>query len=370
MTSQLFSPISLRGLTLANRVVLSPMCQYSAEHGSAGDWHLMNLGQYAMGAAGLVFTEACHVSAVGRITPRCLGLYSDANEAALKRVIDFCKEYGVAAIGIQLAHAGRKASTHTPAEGRHALGADEDPWETVAPSALPYDPTWHTPRALDEGGMAEVKAEFVAATERAARLDVEVIEVHMAHGYLMHQFLSPLSNRREDAYGGPLEHRMRFPLEVFEAVRAVWPDDKPIGVRVSATDWVAGGWTPEETVVLSKELKGLGCDFMDVSSGGLDPAQKMTTGPGYQVRFAAKVRAEVDIPTMAVGMITEPHQAEEIVASGQADFVALARGMMYNPRWAWHAAQALGAETPYAPNYVRCHPSAFPVAYPGGAVGA
>jgi 2,4-dienoyl-CoA reductase-like NADH-dependent reductase (Old Yellow Enzyme family) len=323
-----------------------------------------------MGAAGLVFTEACHVSAVGRITHRCLGLYSDDNEAALKRVIDFCKEYGVAAIGIQLAHAGRKASTHTPAEGRHALGAGEDPWETVAPSALPYDPTWHTPRSLDEDGMAEVKAEFVSATERAARLDVDVIEVHMAHGYLMHQFLSPLSNQREDAYGGPLEHRMRFPLEVFEGVRAVWPEGKPIGVRVSATDWVEGGWTPEETVVLSKELKGLGCDFMDVSSGGLDPRQEMATGPGYQVPFAAKVRAEVDIPTMAVGMITEPQQAEEIVASGQADFVALARGMMYNPRWAWHAAEALGAETLYAPNYVRCHPSAFPVAYPGGTAGA
>lgn len=365
MTSQLFTPLSLRNLTLTNRIVVSPMCQYGAREGSAGDWHLMNLGQYAVGAAGLVFTEACHVSAVGRITQRCLGLYSDGNEAALGHVIDFCKRFGVAAIGVQLAHAGRKASTHTPADGRHALAENEGAWRAVAPSALPYESNWHTPRALDESGMAEVKDQFVTAAERAARIGADVIELHMAHGYLMHQFLSPLSNRRDDGYGGTLENRMRFPLEIFEAVRAAWPDERPMGVRVSATDWVDGGWTPEETVALSRELKELGCDFMDVSSGGLDPRQKLAPGPGYQVPFAARVRKEVDIPTMAVGMITGPRQAENIIASGHADLVALARGMMYNPRWAWHAAEVLGAETAYAPNYARCHPSAFPTAFPG-----
>ena len=362
MPSQLFSPIRFRGLELPNRVVVAPMCQYIAENGSANDWHLMHLGQFAMGAAGLVMTEATHVSPAGQITHNCLGLHSDENERALKRVIDFCRRHGVAAMGIQLAHAGRKASTRPPNAGGKPLGPDEKPWTTLAPSALPYA-DWHVPRALDAAGMAEIAAQFVAAAERAERIGFDLIQLHMAHGYLLHEFLSPLSNRRDDAYGGSLESRMRFPLEVFEAVRAVWPDHKPLGVRVSATDWVDGGWTVDETVEFARHLKERGCDFVDVSSGGLDPRQEIPVGPGYQVPFAERIRGETGIATWAVGMITEPHQAEEIVAGGKADCVALARGMMYDPRWAWHAAEALGAETPYAPQYARCHPSRWPQAF-------
>jgi 2,4-dienoyl-CoA reductase-like NADH-dependent reductase (Old Yellow Enzyme family) len=340
------------------------MCQYNAEDGSANDWHLMHLGQFAMGAAGLVMTEATHVSPEGRITHKCLGLYSDANEQALKRVIDFGRTYGVASFGIQLAHAGRKASTHTPLDGRHPLAADEGAWTTLGPSARPYAPDWHTPRALDRNGLEQVKAEFVAAARRAAHIGFDLLELHGAHGYLMHQFLSPLSNRRDDAYGGSLENRMRFPLEVFEAVRRVWPEDRPLGMRVSASDGVEGGWTVEETVTFAKELKARGCDFMDVSSGGNDPRQQIEVGPGYQVPFAARVRAGAHVPTWAVGMITDPHQAEEIIAGGSADMVALARGVMFNPRWAWHAAEALGAETAYSRMYVRCHPSNWPQVFP------
>ena len=363
MTGALFSPFSLRQLTLANRIVVSPMCQYQASHGSATDWHLMHLGQFAMGAAALVMTEATAVSAAGRISHKCLGLYSDDNEAALGRVIDFCRRHGVTALGIQLAHAGRKASTHPPGGGK-PLGADEGAWTTLAPSAVPFAPDWHVPEALDAEAMGRIKAEFAAATTRAARIGFDLVELHYAHGYLLHEFLSPIANRRTDGYGGSLTNRLRFPLEVFEAVRAVWPADKPLGVRVSATDWVAGGWTPEETVVLARELGGLGCDFVDVSSGGMDPGQQIPLGPGYQVPLAAKVRAEAGIATMAVGMITEPHQAEDIVVSGRADMVALARGMMYDPRWAWHAAEALGMETTYAPGYTRCHPARWPQAFP------
>ena len=356
MPSTLFSPFSLRQLTLTNRIAVSPMCQYNAEDGGANDWHLMHLGQFAMGAAGLVFTEATHVSAAGRISPKCLGLYGDDQEAALKRVIDFCRLYGVAALGLQLAHAGRKASTQPPQEGGAPLPVDQGAWTTLGPSALPYAPDWHVPRALDAGEIDEVKAQFVEATRRADRIGIDLLELHAAHGYLLHQFLSPISNRRDDGYGGSLEGRLRFTLETFEAVRQAWPETKPLGVRVSATDWVEGGWSLEDTLVLARELQGLGCDFIDVSSGGLDPRQEIALGPGYQVPFAARIRAETDVPVMAVGMITEPVQAEEIVSGGQADLVALARAMMFDPRWAWHAARALGAETVYAERYQRCHP--------------
>jgi 2,4-dienoyl-CoA reductase-like NADH-dependent reductase (Old Yellow Enzyme family) len=358
--SRLFSLISLRGLQLANRIVVSPMCQYAAVDGSATDWHLAHLGQLAIGAGALLMVEATHVSPVGRITPKCLGLYADDNEQALARVIAFCRQYGTSALGVQLAHAGRKASARPPLQGSGPLPPDENPWTTVAPSAVAYDAAWPAPRALDQAGLAEVKTQFVAATERARRLGFDLIELHAAHGYLMHEFLSPLSNRRGDGYGGSLEHRMRFPLEVFEAVRAAWPDDKPLGVRVSATDWVEGGWTIEDTVVFARELREVGCDFVDVSSGGIDPRQKVPVGPGYQVPFSARVRREADIPTWAVGMITEPLQAEQIIASGDADMVALARAMMFNPRWEWRAAEELGVAIPYADMYVRCHPSRWP----------
>ena len=362
--SHLFSPIRLRGLEIANRIVVSSMCQYDSTDGNAHDWHLMHLGQFAMGAAGLLMTEATHVSPEGRITKKCLGLYSDDNERALKRVVDFCRHYGVAKLGIQLAHAGRKASVHPPQDGAHPLTGDEGAWQTVAPSAVPYAPDWHTPEALDDAGLDKVKRDFVGAAERAVRLGFDLIELHMAHGYLVHEFLSPLSNRRDDVYGGRLENRMRFPLEVFEAVRTAIPDDLPLGVRVSATDWVDGGWTPEETVELARALQARGSDFVDVSSGGNDRRQQIPLGPGYQVPFAAKVRREAEVPTWAVGMITDPHQAEAIVESGEADMVALARGVMFNPRWAWHAAEALGGETAYAPKYLRAHPSNWPHVFP------
>lgn len=356
--SQLFSPITLRDMTVSNRIVVSPMCQYISEDGNANDWHLMHLGQFAMGAGGIVFTEATHVSPEGRITPKCLGLWSDDNERTLKRVVDFCKSHGVAKMGIQLAHAGRKASVRPPLQGGTPLAANEGRWQTLAPSQTPYG-DWPAPRALDEDGLAMVKAQFVAATERSVRIGFDVLEFHAAHGYLMHQFLSPLSNRREDGYGGSIEGRMRFPLEVFEACRAACPEGLPIGVRVSASDWVEGGLTVEEVIEFAKALKAKGCDFIDVSSGGNDPGQKITLGPGYQVPFAERVRREAGIPVMAVGLITEPHQAEAIVASGKADFVALARGVMDNPRWAWHAARALGVETDYPAQYVRCRPDTW-----------
>jgi 2,4-dienoyl-CoA reductase-like NADH-dependent reductase (Old Yellow Enzyme family) len=359
MTSALFSPIELRGLRLPNRIVVSPMCQYMSVDGSAGDWHLMHLGQFAMGAAGLVITEATHVSAIGRISRRCLGLYSDKNESTIKHVVDFCRRHGVAKLGIQLAHAGRKGSAHTPFEGGKALAPDEGAWTTVAPSALPYGPGWHVPQALTKEGMHEVKQQFVDAAKRAERIGFDLVELHAAHGYLLHEFLSPISNQRDDEYGGSLENRMRFPLEVFDAVRAVWPKERPLGARVSATDWIDGGWTPEETVVFAKAMKARGCDFFDVSSGALDPRQQIPMAPGYNVPFAEKVRKETGIAVMSVGMITWPRQAEDIVASGKADLVAIARAMMDDPRWAWHAARELGAETPYAPNYVRCSPAVW-----------
>lgn len=364
--SQLFSPISFRDITIPNRIVVSPMCQYLSDDGSANDWHLMHLGQFAMGAGGLVLTEATHVSPEGRISPRCLGLYSDENEATLKRVVDFCKAHGVSVMGTQLAHAGRKASTRTPLNGGGPLPAEDGPWQTMGPSDLPFG-DWPAPQALDADGLERVKRQFVEATIRADRIGFDVVEMHGGHGYLLHQFISPLSNVRNDGYGGSIEGRMRFPLEVFEACRAVWPERKSMGIRLSATDWVEGGLTVEETVEVSKALKELGCDFIDVTSGGLDPRQQITLGPGYQVPFAEQVRREAGIPTMAVGMITDPHQAEEVVASGKADMVAIARGMMDDPRWAWHAARALGVETEYPPQYVRSRPDSWraaPAVYP------
>jgi 2,4-dienoyl-CoA reductase-like NADH-dependent reductase (Old Yellow Enzyme family) len=359
MTSALFSPITLRGVELPNRVVVSPMCQYMSEDGSANDWHLMHLGQFAMGAAGLVMTEATHVSRIGRISHRCLGLYSDENEAQLRRVVAFCRRHGVARLGIQLAHSGRKGSAHTPAEGGKPLGSDEHPWTTVAPSALPFGPGWHEPSALSGAGLVEVRQQFADAARRAARIGFDVAELHAGHGYLLHEFLSPISNHRGDEYGGSAAARMRFPLEVFEAVRAVWPQDRPLGVRVSATDWMEGGWTPEDTVAFARELKALGCDFVDLTSGQLDPRQRIPFAPGYNVAFAEKVRKEAGIVSMSVGMISRARQAEDIVAGGKADLVAIARAMMDDPRWAWHAARELDAQTPYAPNYMRCHPSAW-----------
>jgi 2,4-dienoyl-CoA reductase-like NADH-dependent reductase (Old Yellow Enzyme family) len=309
-------------------------------------------------------TEMTNVHPDGRITHKCAGLWSADNELALKRVIDFCRTYGVAKQGIQLAHAGRKGSTHPPVTGGKPLKPEEGAWETLAPSALAYDQDWLPPREMTKDEIKRTIAEFASAAQRAERIGYDLIELHGGHGYLLHQFLSPLSNQRSDEYGGSLENRMRFVLEVFSAVRSVWPADKPIGVRVSGTDWVEGGWTPDETVALARDLMTLGCDYMDVSSGGLDPRQKIPLAPGYQVQFGERVKDEVGIPTMSVGLITGARQAEEIISSGRADMVCLARGAMWDPRWAWHAAEELGAETPYAPKTTPCHPSLRPQVFP------
>jgi NADPH2 dehydrogenase len=374
MTSALFSPITLRGLALDNRVVVSPMCQYSADGGSATDWHLMHLGQLAISGPGLLIVEATGVEARGRITHGCLGLYSDDNERALDRVLRFCRQHGKAKLGIQLAHAGRKASAQRPWEGRGPLTAAEGAWEAVAPSPLSGSSTgsgavtvqsraWPTPRMLDRAEMDKVRDAFVQATVRSERLGFDLIELHMAHGYLMHAFLSPVSNQRNDDYGGSIENRMRFPLEVFDAVRAAWPKDKPLGVRISASDWVAGGWDVADSVVFANAMKARGCDYICASSGGVSDKQQLQLGPGYQVPFAERIRRESGMTTMAVGMILEPDYAESVVADGKADMVALARGLLYDPRWAWHAAEALGATAAYPLQYDRSRPAKWPEAF-------
>lgn len=328
------------------------MCQYSAVDGSANDWHMVHLGHLALSGPALVFTEAAHVSAEGRITPRCLGLYSDENETGLAQVVTFMRAWTQSAVGIQLAHAGRKASVSVPWEGGKSLGGP-DSWETYAPSAIAYDDGWKTPTALDARGLQKVLDDFVASAKRALRLGFDVIELHFAHGYLAHQFLSPLSNVREDEYGGSRENRMRFPLELFGAVRDIWPPDRPMGVRISATDAVDGGWDVDDSVVLARGLRRLGCDFIDCSSGGLSPAQKIDVVPSYQVPFASTIREQAEIPTFAVGMIVDPDVAQEIVVSGKADCVVLARAFLRNPRWTWDAADALGGQ-PFVPNqYLR-----------------
>ena len=367
--SKLFSPFTLRKLTLENRIMVSPMCQYSAVDGTANDWHLIHLGQLALGGAGILFVEATAVEAQGRITPGCLGLYSDANEAALKRVIASVRAHSDMPLGIQLGHAGRKGSSHTPWDGGQLIPVDQGGWIPVAPSALPHSENEAAPRALSLQEIAGLKRDFVASTQRAARLGFDAIELHAAHGYLLHEFLSPISNRREDEYGGSPENRMRLVLEIFAAVRAAWPQDKPLGVRISATDWVEGGWDLAQSLTLARELKNLGCDFIDASSGGVSPQQKIPLGPGYQVALAEAIRKETGIATIAIGLITEPQQAEDIVASGKADMVALARGMLYDPRWAWHAAAALGGTVRPPQQYGRSAPREYQQVFAGVRIG-
>jgi 2,4-dienoyl-CoA reductase-like NADH-dependent reductase (Old Yellow Enzyme family) len=364
MSSALFTPITFRELTLPNRIVVSPMCQYNSLDGSATDWHLMHLGSLSMGAAGLLMVEMTNVSMQGRISPRCATLCTDANETALKRVIDFCRTYGVAKLGLQVAHAGRKGSQQPPAAGGKPLKPEEGAWETIGPSALPFGPGWPAPRAMTQADIDQLIDDHVATARRAERIGFDCLEMHGGHGYLIHQFLSPLSNRRTDAYGGSLENRMRLPLQVFKAMREVWPAVRPMGIRISATDWIEGGWTPDETVVLARALKALGCDYMDTTSGGVDPGATIPLAPGYQVPFSAKVRRESGLATMAVGLIDKPEQAEQIIAQGDADLIVIGRGALYDPRWAWHAAEALGAETAYPPKYRVCHPSMRPQLFP------
>ncbi|UCD69355.1 MAG: NADH:flavin oxidoreductase/NADH oxidase [Betaproteobacteria bacterium] len=359
MTEHLFSPITLNEVELPNRIVVSPMCQYMANDGSANDWHLMHYGQLSMGAGALLIFEATHVAPEGRISHRCLGLYGDDNEAALKRVVEFCRSFGVARLGVQLAHAGRKGSARTPIEGGKPLGPEESAWTTLAPSALPFASGWPTPRAMSVDDLGKVKQQFVDAAARAARIGFDVVEVHAGHGYLLHEFCSPISNRRDDEYGGSLENRMRFPLEVFEAVRAVLPGTMACGARITGSDWIDGGITADEMVAFASELKSRGCDFVDVTSGQIDPRQKIPFAPGYNVDFARRAKQEAGIAVVSVGLITQPQQAERIIAAGDADMVALARGAMDDPRWAWHAARELGVETTYPKNYQRCHPSVW-----------
>ena len=354
--SALFSPIKLRGLALANRIMVAPMCQYSADEGVANDWHFTHMNTMALSGAGLFCIEATHVEAIGRITPGCLGLWNDATEAALKPILASIRKHSKAAVGMQLAHAGRKGSSHTPWDGGQLIPIAEGGWQTVAPSALPHKEGELPPLALDAAGLARIRDAFVATTRRADRLGIDAIELHGAHGYLLHEFLSPIANQRSDRYGGALENRIRFPLEVFEAIRATVPNDKPVGVRVSATDWVDGGWDLAQTIEYAKELKKRGVDWIDASSGGVSPQQKIPLGPGYQVPFAQALKQASGVNTIAVGLITQPKQAEDIVASGKADMVALARGMLYDPRWGWHAAAELGGHVAAPPAYWRAPP--------------
>ncbi|MCO6409280.1 NADH:flavin oxidoreductase/NADH oxidase [Hoeflea alexandrii] len=357
MSSLLFSPLTIGKLELANRIVVAPMCQYMASDGVPADWHLVHLGQFAQSGPGLILVEATGVEAEGRITPACTGLYSDASEAAFARIIDFCRSVGESKIGIQLSHAGRKGSTRKPWEGAGQISLAEGGWKTGAPSNEPYLEGWEPPSEIDHYGLDRIKAAFVDATRRAARAGFDLIEVHAAHGYLLHQFLSPISNRRKDAYGGSLENRMRFPLEVFDAVRQAFPADRPVILRLSATDWIEGGWDLVQSVEFAKALKKAGCEMIHVSSGGLDQRQEIVAGPGYQVRFADEIKWQAETATLAVGQITDPVQAETILLSGQADAVALARGMLWDPRWVWHAAKELGAEVQLPAPYARCNPA-------------
>ncbi len=354
--STLFSPFELRNLTLPNRIVVSPMCQYVADNGKATAWHEVHLGGLALSGASMLFLEATAVEAAGRITAGDLGLWNDETEAALKPVIDAIRLVSEAAIVMQLGHAGRKASSHLPWEGGELVSLAEGGWENFAPSPLPHKDGERAPTALDAAGLARVRDAFASTAERAARLGLDGVELHAAHGYLLHQFLSPLSNQRTDEYGGSLENRMRFPLEVFDAVRTAFPSEKAVGVRISATDWVEGGWDVAQSIAFVKELQERGVDWIDVSSAGVSPLQKIAAGPGYQVPFADEIKKATGVTTIAVGLITEAKQAEEIVATGKADLVALARAMLYDPRWGWHAAAELGATIEVPPSYLRAAP--------------
>lgn len=352
----LFSGFTMREIKLENRIVVASMCQYNASDGRMHDWHKMHLGQFSVSGAGLVMTEMTDVDPRGRIGPYCVGLYDDDCEAALADVVTFCRHYGFAKLGIQLAHAGRKSSILPPWQGRRFLRPEEGGWRPVAPSAIPLRADQPAPEPLSATQISDLVKAFVDAAIRAARIGFDLLELHAAHGYLLHQFLSPVTNQRIDEYGGSHENRMRFALEVFSAVRSAWPASKPMGVKVSAIDWCEGGITLEDTIAFCTRLRDAGCDYIQVSSGGIVWDEKIVTGRGYQVGMAEAIRSEVGIPVMAVGLIDGAHQAEGIVRQGRADLVALARGMLWNPRWAWHAARELGASIRYPDQYVRCQP--------------
>ncbi|MBS1825040.1 MAG: NADH:flavin oxidoreductase/NADH oxidase [Acidobacteria bacterium] len=358
--SKLFSPIEIGGHSLPNRIVIAPMCQYSAVDGQMTDWHLIHLGHLALSGAAVLTIEATAVEPDGRITYGDVGLWDDATEAAIGRTLESIRRWSGIKVAIQLAHAGRKASTEVPwAGGKQLPVGHEHGWQTVAPSAIPFHESEAAPVALDRAGMDRIREAFVAAARRAARLGLDAIQIHSAHGYLLHQFLSPLSNARTDEYGGSLENRMRFPLEVFEAVRAAFPAERPVTVRLSGTDWHPGGWDVEQSVVFSKELEARGCAAIHVSSGGLTAKQQIPVAPGYQVPLARAIKQNVSIPVVAVGLITGYDQAEAIVANGDADMIALARTVLYDPRWPWHAAAHLGAQVKAPNQYLRSQPSRY-----------
>ncbi len=357
--SLLFSsyPLSTpRGsLTLANRVVVAPMCQYSAHNGQATDWHLMHWGNLLNSGAGLLIIEATAVSHEGRITPYCLGLWDQATQSALHITLERAKQLAPKTpVFIQLAHAGRKASSAPPWQGGQLLPMTQGGWETQGPSDIPQLEGERPPHALRMEEIHQIIHEFVIAAKRADEIGIDGIELHAAHGYLLHQFLSPIANQRQDQYGGSLENRMRFVLELFAAVRAQWQG--VLGVRLSASDWIEGGWSLDESIELTKQLSALGCDYIHVSSGGISPKQQIKLGPNYQVPFAKAIKAATGMPTMAVGLITDPKQAETILENQEADLIALARAFLYKPRWAWEAAAALGGQVSASPQYWRCLP--------------
>ncbi|WP_257306080.1 NADH:flavin oxidoreductase/NADH oxidase [Geothrix campi] len=358
--SRLFQPMNLRGVTLPNRIVVSPMCQYQAQDGLANDWHLVHLGGLAQGGAGLVFTEATAVVPEGRISPDDLGLWNEAQAEALARIVRFIASQG-AVPGIQLAHAGRKASNPAPWKGSGSLPPAAGGWTPVAPSALPFDEGWTVPTAMDEPGILALIEAYMDAARFAVAAGFRVIEVHAAHGYLLHQFLSPLSNHRTDAYGGSFENRTRLVREVVGALRNILPEELPLFTRISATDWAEGGWNLDQSVALAKELKDLGVDLVDCSSGGLVPRAEIPLGPGYQVPFAARIRAEAALPTGAVGLITEAEQAEQILAQESADLVLLGRELLRDPRWPLRAARSLGAEVSWPASYLRAAKGPVPM---------
>lgn len=352
--NHLFSPLSLRSLTLRNRIAVSPMCQYSSTDGFANDWHFLHLGSRAVGGAGLVFTEAAAVEPRGRISPQDLGIWSDDHIPALRRIVDALHEHGAAA-GIQLAHAGRKASTRRPWEGGKPVGPEEGGWtDIVGPSPVPFVNGYSVPAELDAAGIGQVVNAFATAAGRAREAGFDVVEIHAAHGYLLHEFLSPLSNRRTDAYGGSFANRTRVVREVVGAVRAEWPEERPVFVRISASDWTEGGWTIDDSVELAIQLGTLGVDLVDCSSGGnVMPSPRMPLGPGYQVPFAERVRRDAGVPTGAVGLITSPQQADQIVRTGQADLVLLGRELLRDPYWPLRAAHELRQEVAWPPQYER-----------------
>ncbi len=357
MAPKLFSPLELGGITLPNRIVVSPMCQYCADDGSMNDWHFVHLGHLACSGAGLLMVEATHVTREGRITHGCSGLYSDNNDAALSRVLQIVRRNSKNPVGLQLGHAGRKGSSQVPWEGRQFLGPQESPWQTVAPSPIPFGDGWHVPRELTHEEIESLVKSFEAAAARAKRIGFDVLELHSAHGYLLHQFLSPLSNQRRDAYG---KDRMKFPLEVARAVREAWPRERALGARISGSDWMEGGLGPEDAAAYARELERIGFDYVCVSSGSIVGAARIAVSPGYQVPFAESVKKQTNLKIRAVGMIADPAHAESILAEGKADMVAMARAFLDNPRWVWHAAERYGIKLDYPPQYARSRYDQWP----------